>query len=61
MTALLERTCQEKIFFGPLVRIESIFGGVIVGADGDAVLMSPKKGEAGACMPSGPAGRSVSR
>jgi len=42
-TVLLER----KIFFGPLVRIELIFGGVIVGADGDAVSTSPAESESG--------------
>jgi len=47
---------ERKFFFRPLVRTELIFGGVIVGADGDAVSTSPAESESGGggrYMPSG--------
>ena len=51
-----------KIFFGPLVRIKLISGGVMICVGGDAVSTSPEEsegGEVGACMPSEPASRCV--
>jgi hypothetical protein len=56
------RNNSLKIFFGPLVRIKLISGGVMIHVDGDAVSSSPEESEGGGdggMHASKPAGRNV--